>query len=65
MPEDPFEFQVNGYRAMSAERKLEIAFGLRAFALETKLASLRRQHPTLSDEALRAQLRDLLATDRA
>lgn len=50
---------------MSAERKLEIAFGLRAFAIETKRASLRRQHPELSDEALQSLLRELLSTDHA
>lgn len=57
--------QVDGYRGMSAERKLEIAWGLRAFAIETKLASLRQRHPDASEAAIRGMLRELLSVDPA
>ena len=57
--------QVDGYRGMSAARKLEIAWGLRAFAIETKLASLRQRHPAASEAAIRGMLGELLGADRA
>lgn len=57
--------QVDGYRGMSAERKLEIAWRLRAFAIETKLASLRQLHPSASEAAIQDMLRELLSVDPA
>ena len=63
--ESELAVQVNGYRGMSTERKLEIAWGLRAFAIETKLASLRQRYPAASEAAIRGMLRELLSAEPA
>jgi hypothetical protein len=60
-----FRIQIERYRAMSAERKLELAARLRAFAWETKLDSLRRQHPDLSPDELLPRLHECFGTVRA
>lgn len=62
--DEVLEMQVVGYRGMSPARKLAIAWGLRAFAMETKLGALRERHPAASDSALREMLRELVGADR-
>ncbi|MGH7533474.1 MAG: hypothetical protein ACREL4_09310, partial [Gemmatimonadales bacterium] len=56
VPREVLEQQIEGYRRMTPGRKLEIAAGLRVFAMELKLAGLRLHHPDLSDDALRDRL---------
>lgn len=60
-PDHVREIQVEGYRAMSAERKLELAFSLRDAAWELVRAGVRRRHPGYSDAELEAEVRRLFA----
>jgi len=57
--EEVLRLQIEGLRAMSPVRKLEIAAGLRAFAWETKLANLRLQHPNLPEGTHQTLLREI------
>ena len=62
-PVDPVvrKLQTQRFRAMSAERKLELADELLALARELKVSSLRQLHPELSEAALQARVSVLFA----
>lgn len=62
-PVDPVvrDLQIRCFRAMSAERKLELAGQLLDLALELKAAGLRSLHPELPAAELRRRATRLLA----
>jgi hypothetical protein len=45
-------------RAMTAERKLEVAHGLRELAWELKASGIRRSYPGLSEEEVQERVRE-------
>jgi len=49
--------QINRFREMTPERKLEIAWEMREFALELCAADLRARFPALSEAEVRARVR--------
>ena len=51
--------QIEGYRAMTPGRKLELAAGLRQFAWEIKASGLRRSHPEWSEAEVQAAVREI------
>ena len=53
------ELQTRRLRAMSAQRKLEIADELLLLARELKSSSLRTLHPHVSEAELEARVREL------
>ena len=55
------ELQIRRLRAMSAQRKLEVADELLLLARELKSSSLRTLHPRLSEAELEARVRELFA----
>lgn len=55
------ELQTRRLRAMSAQRKLEVADELLSLARELKSSSLRTLYPHISDEELDARVRELFA----
>lgn len=55
------ELQTRRLRAMSAQRKLEVADELLALARELKSSSLRTRYPHISDEELDARVSELFA----
>jgi len=57
--------QVEGYRAMTSARRLEIAWGLRRFAWDTKLAALRAAEPELSEAEVRRRVGAWLGHERS
>ncbi len=52
---EPLEWEL--YRAMTVARKLEVAHGLWEMAWALKTAVIRRDHPTWSEPAIRAEVR--------
>jgi len=52
--------QIEGYRAMTPGRKLELAFDLRAVAWELKASGLRQQHPEWDETAVQNQVREII-----
>ena len=55
------ELQARRLRAMSAQRKLEIADELLSLARELKSSSLRARYPHISDEELDARVSEIFA----
>lgn len=53
------ELQTRRLRAMSAQRKLEVADELLQLARELKSSSMRTLHPRLSEADLEARVREL------
>ena len=62
-PVDPVvrELQIKRFRAMSAERKLELVDQLIDLARELKASSLRTLHPDLSETELQGRVTALFA----
>ncbi|MDX2121205.1 MAG: hypothetical protein SF070_09165 [Gemmatimonadota bacterium] len=67
MPVSPavLQLQVEGYQAMTPARKLEIAWGLRRFAWDTKLAALRTAEPELTEAEVRRRVGAWLGHERS
>lgn len=55
------DLQTRRFRAMSAERKLELADELLALARALKASSLHKLHPELTEAALQARVTELFA----
>ena len=55
------ELQTRRLRAMSAQRKLEVADELLTLACELKSSSLRTLHPQLSESELEARVKEIFA----
>ena len=55
------DLQTRRLRAMSAQRKLEVADELLALARELKVSSLRTLHPQISDAELEARVSELFS----
>ena len=52
------EVYAEALRAMTAERKLEVAHGLRELAWELKASGIRRSFPDLSDAEVQERVRE-------
>lgn len=56
--------QIEAYRRMSPERKLEIAAELREAAWQMKAAGIRMQHPDWSEERVQEEVRRIFLLAR-
>jgi hypothetical protein len=56
--DDVTRIQTDALRRKTVEERIRIAESLRAFAWEVKRATLRRQHPALSDSEIMKRVRD-------
>ena len=59
-PDRPSPEQIEAWRRMSFEQKLELADQLRSTALSLREANLRQEEPALTDEQVRQRLREYL-----
>lgn len=59
-PDRPSREQIEAWRRMTLEQKLELSDQLRANALRLREACLRRQEPNLSDDQIRERMREYL-----
>jgi hypothetical protein len=60
LPEDaPHPMQIEIYRKMTADQRLQIAHDLYWFAREWKASALRAQHPTWGEEKIQEKVREM------
>ena len=64
-PETALARQIECYRKMTGQQRLEIALGLHALACDLAREGIRRQFPGADDEEVERQLRRRLEAARA
>ncbi len=63
-PEEALRYQIEHYRAMTGEQRLQIALDLHEFACEVSQAGIRRQYPDADEEEVERRLKQRLEQAR-
>ena len=56
-PEDALQTQIEAYRRMTPDERMQIGFDLSEFAREMAREGIRSQHPTANPEEVEGELR--------